>query len=146
MSHIPVSIFSWIIWPCPARFNCTSFSKRWEDRRIRADLIRTSQFPGTAHGHAVFKFCASFCCYQIIPAIMIENVRTFCGSLIAALKYIIDRSYQLLGLWIVLLYTYAAKTFVIQSVIKKACSPATWYHQDHERERIKAHFIERDGG
>lgn len=44
---------------------------------------------------------------------MIENVRTFCGSLIAALKYIIDRSYQLLGLWIVLLYTYAAKTFVI---------------------------------
>ena len=71
---------------------------------------------------------------------MIENVRTFCGSLIAALKYIIDRSYQLLGLWIVLLYTYAAKTFCDPICNQKACSPATWYHQDHERERDQSPF------
>ena len=48
---------------------------------------------------------------------MIENVRTFCGSLIAALKYIIDRSYQLLGLWIVLLYTYAAIVLKIPTIL-----------------------------
>ena len=51
-----------------------------------------------------------------------KNVRTFCGSLIAALKYIIDRSYQLFGLLdrtAVHLRRQKKKTFVIQSVIKK---------------------------
>ena len=76
---------------------------------------------------------------------MIENVRTFCGSLIAALKYIIDRSYQLLGLWIVLLYTYAAKTFVIQSVIKKHVHQPLGTIRIMKERGIKAHFIERDG-
>ena len=92
----------------------------------------------------MLKFCTAFCCYQIIPPVMIENIRTFRCSFITALQHIINRANLFFCLRILLLYTYATEALMIQSVVKKHIDQPFGSIRIMEERRVKPHCIKGD--